>query len=417
MWVAVSLGALNVAMAVMLWSIRRRRNPHLTFDHQLNVEDLAGSIAGVAQSTVTEGNRIELVQNGEFFDWLFRDLQRAQETVHFETFLTLRGEMTHRMTDVLCERARAGVEVRMMLDGTGGRHFGHSDLRRLREAGVKVRKYHPIRISNLGLLNNRDHRKLVVIDGRIGYVGGHCLTDAWMGNAQDKQHYRDISARVEGPVVAQMQSAFVENWIEETAEVPAGPRYFPRLDSPGETKAHLVWASPTGMPSAVKLLYSTAIRAATKRILIQNPYFLPDPDQRDALLKASRRGVEVRVMIPATDASDAPLVQHASHHHYGTLLSGGIRLFDYQPTLIHQKVMVIDGKWAALGSANFDDRSLEVNDEVVLVMYDERLASELEETFENDLRNSIEIDLEGWTQRPVSHRMTDFLSFLFNEQM
>lgn len=417
LWLLLLLGLTIVILILLLWSVKRRRRPRLSLDSDDDLHGLIPSIVGLTQGTMVHGNHVELVENGEFFDWLFRDLESAQKSISFETFLTKRGQVTHRIADIMCRKAGEGVKVRMMLDGTGGRHFGHTDLKRMRDAGVDVRKYHPIRISNLGLLNNRDHRKIVVIDGRIGYVGGHCLVDTWLGNAEDKQHFRDVSARVQGPVVAQLQSAFAENWIEETGDVLGGDEYFPEPQRAGEMDAHAVWISPAGSPSAVKLLHYLVIRAAKKRITIQNPYFLPDPDARRALLDAVQRGVEVRIMIPADSASDAPAVQHASHHHYGTLLKGGVKLFDYQRTLLHQKVIVIDGCWAALGSTNFDDRSFEVNDEISFVIYNEDIARQLEAIFERDLAHAKRVDLESWRRRPSLHKLRDFAMYVFNEQM
>jgi cardiolipin synthase len=344
-------------------------------------------------------------------------MHAAKETINFETFLTKCGKLTGRMTDTLIKKQLEGVQCRMLLDGSGGRKYGKSDRKRLLNAGVRIAAYHRIQLRNLGVINNRDHRKLCVIDGRIGYIGGHCLCDEWLGNAEDKKHYRDITARLEGPIVAQLQSAFAENWIEETGEVIGGTNFFPELESRGDVKAHGVWISPAGSPSTVKLLHYLAVRAANKRITIQNPYFLPDPDMRQSLIDAVRRGVEVRIMIPSDKVTDEPHVQHASHHHYGTLLQGGVKLYDYQKTLLHQKVLVVDGTWAAVGSTNFDDRSFEINDEISLVLHDEKLARELEETFERDLKDARAVDLDQWKKRPVTHKMRDLLWFLFNEQM
>jgi cardiolipin synthase len=406
-----------LALVIVLWSVKRRRRPHLRLDSDAGLEELIPSIVGVTQGTIVEGNAIELLQNGGFWDRVIGEMESATHTINLETFLTKRGELTGRIAEVLTRKAREGVQVRMLLDGTGGRHFGRRDLKKLRGAGASVRKYHPVRISNLGVLNNRDHRKIIIIDGRVGYVGGHCITDNWLGDAEDKQHYRDISARVAGPVVAQLQSTFAENWIEETGEVPAGEHFFPELPHAGDVRAHVAWISPAGSPSSLKLLHYMAIHAARKRIVIQNPYFLPDPDARRALLAAARRGVDVRIMIPATEASDSPLVQHASHHHYGTLLEGGVRLYDYGKTLLHQKVIAIDGAWCAIGSTNFDDRSFEVNDEVSLVVYDERIARQLEEIFESDLRHAKAVDLDTWKRRSVLHKALDLGAFLFNEQL
>jgi cardiolipin synthase len=410
------LAAGYLPLLALLWSVKRRRRPRLELE-ETDIEDLMPSIAGLTQGTIAEGNRVDLLQNGALWDRLFGDLERAEKTISYETFLSKRGALTRRMTDVLVRKARDNVQVRLMLDGSGGKNYGHDDLVRLKDAGVKIAHYHPVRFSNIGRINNRDHRKICVVDGRVGYIGGHCLVDSWLGDAEDKEHFRDISARVEGPVVAQLQSAFAENWIEESGEVPGGTNFFPRLERAGDVSAHAVWVSPTGSPSAVKLLHYLLIRAATRSITIQNPYFLPDPDARRALLDAVKRGIEVRVMIPATEASDSPLVQHASHHHYGTLLKGGVQLFDYHRTLLHQKVLVIDGRWASIGSTNFDDRSFELNDEIALVIYDEHVARELEQTFERDLAHATPVPLREWAQRPWRHKLLDFTAFVFNEQL
>jgi cardiolipin synthase len=416
-WMFAVMGLAIVLLMIILWSVKRRRRPHLDLQAEADFDDLIPSIVGVTQGTMLDGNTVELLQNGAFWDRVFTDLENARETINYETFLSKEGELTRRLARMVCRKAKEGVEVRVLLDGSGGKEFGKQGMSDMCAAGVKVHKYHPIELRNLGILNNRDHRKIFVIDGRIGYVGGHCLVDTWLGDAEDKQHFRDISARVEGPIVAQLQSTFAENWIEETGEVPGGAKFFPRLEPAGDMRAHVVWTSPAGSPSTLKLLHYMAIHAAKKSITIQNPYFLPDPDARKALLAAAKRGVEVRIMIPATTASDSKIVQHASHHHYGTLLKGGVKLYDYQRTLLHQKVMSIDSCWAAVGSCNFDDRSFEVNDEVTLVVYDERIAGELEETFERDLAHAKEVTLEPWKKRPVWHKTVDLAAFLFNEQL
>jgi cardiolipin synthase A/B len=415
-WVLALMGMTIVVLMLVIWSVKRRNRPHLALE-PTGLDDLVPSIAGLTQGTCVGGNRIELIQDGAMWDRVLADIAAARETINYETFLTKEGELTRRMTAALAAKAREGVQVRVMLDGSGGKKFGKRELKTLKDAGAHVHKYHRLQLRNIGVLNNRDHRKIFVIDGRIGYVGGHCLTDNWLGEAQDKQHFRDISARVEGRVVAQLQSAFAENWIEETGEVPGGKNFFPEIEDAGEVDAHVVWLSPSGSPSTLKLLHYMLIRLATKRLTIQNPYFLPDPDARKALLEAVKRGVEVRIMIPADKASDAPLVQHASHHHFGTLLKGGVKLYDYNKTLLHQKIVVVDGMCASIGSTNFDDRSFEINDEVALVVYDKAIAGELEETFERDLKHATERHLEEWKNRPVLHKARDFASFLFNEQL
>ena len=415
-WVLALLAIIIVALMVILWSVKRRRRPHLKLD-SAGLHDLVPSIAGLTLGTCVHGNRVELVQNGALWDRLFDDIAAAEKSVHLETFLTKEGELTRRLARSLSAKAKDGVHVRVMLDASGGKNFGKDGLREMHDAGVHVAKYHPFRFSNLGLLNNRDHRKIAIVDGRIGYVGGHCFTDDWLGEAQDKKHFRDITARVEGPVVAQLQSAFAENWIEETGEVPGGSDFFPHQEKAGETAAHVVFLSPSGSPSTLKVLHYMLIKLASKRITVQNPYFLPDPDAREALLEAVKRGVEVRVMIPSEHATDAPITQHASHHHFGTLLKGGVKLYEYERTLLHQKVVTVDGMCSSIGSTNFDDRSFEINDEVSLIVYDEQIARELEETFEKDLAHAAERNFDDWKKRPAMHKLRDFFSFLVNEQL
>ena len=406
-----------VALALVVWSVKRRTRPHLKLGTIDDKADLMRSVAGVTQGMLVEGNDVQLLQDGAFFDALYTDLQKAEGTIHLEAFLSREGDITRKIAEILSDRARAGVAVKVMLDGSGGKHYGKEGIAQMKAAGVQVVMYHPITLKNLGKINNRTHRKLVVIDGRIAYLGGHCLVDTWLGHAEDKKHFRDITARLEGPLVAQAQSAFSDNWVEECGEVITGEDAFPKIEPKGETCGHIVFVSPTGSPSTLMLLHHLALKAAKKSITIQNPYFLPDPDARDMLVDAVKRGVKVRVMIPDTTASDSPFVQHASHHHYGTLLKGGVRLFDYKRTLLHQKVFTIDGQWSSIGSTNFDDRSFEINDEISLVTYDEKIAAELEAIFDADLEHAEERHFDAWKKRPVMHKLTDFTAFLFNEQL
>lgn len=403
-------------MGLMLWTKLRRRRPHLSSSFEAS-DSLHCTVAGLGQSSCVSGNKVELIQDGAFFDRLYTDLDAAAKSINLETFLAKEGKVTRRLTEILERKAREGVQVRLLLDGSGGKDYGKADIKRLEEAGCRVRKFHPMVLSNFGHFNNRTHRKIVVIDGRIGYVGGHCLVDTWLGKAEGKEHFRDITARVEGPVLTQLQAAFTDNWIEETGEVIGGDDFFPKLEKAGEVEAHIVYAAPAGGPSTLKVLHYVAIRSAKRSITIQNPYFLPDPEARKSLVEAVERGVEVRIMIPHESVTDSAIVQHASHHHYGTLLKGGVKIFDYKHTLLHQKVFTIDGEWSSIGSTNFDDRSFEINEEVSLVAFNADIARQLEEIFESDLQRAEERHLDEWKKRPVLHKLRDGLSFLFNEQL
>jgi len=406
-----------VLLVIVIWSVKRRGSAHFTVREGTGIEKLLPSIVGVTAGSLIEGNRIEILQNGGFFPVLLRDIEAARETIHFESYVWWKGTICEEIAAALATKAREGVEVRVLLDASGSSRMDKKLWKQMEAAGCKLAKFHPLRLSNIGRLNNRDHRKIVVIDGEVGFVGGHGFAEEWTGNAQDADHWRDTFLRVEGPLVGQIQGAFSENWIEETGEVPAGEKYFKRLHHAGPTAAHLSYVSPAGSASSVELLHYLAISAAEKEIIIQNPYFLPDPEAIEALRKAVERGVNVMIMMPSDDVNDSPVVQHASHHHFGTFLKAGIRVFEYRRTLLHQKVLIIDGIWSSVGSTNFDDRSFEVNDEISLGMMDSAIAAELRRAFEDDLKHAKEWKYKEWSERPVLHKLTDGMAYLVNEQL
>ena len=284
---------------------------------------------------------------------LIERIGAAQKTVHFETFLWKEGVLGQRMADALSERARAGLKVRVLLDATGSKKIGKAATKQMRDAGCRVVFFHEKNIYNIGVLNERDHRKLAVIDGREAFVGGHCVVDNWLGNAEDGVHFSDLSVHLHGPIVHSVQAAFSENWGGQTGELFVGDDVFPALEAAGNLTLHAAYAKPEGSAPAVKILHHTAICLAQKRIWIQNPYFIPEPEAIDAFGEAVKRGVDVRVMMPSTSGSDNPMVQHAGHRNFEKLLKCGVRLFEYPHTLLHQKVMTVDGVWSAIGSSNF----------------------------------------------------------------
>jgi cardiolipin synthase len=275
--------------------------------------------------------------------------------------------------------------------------------------------FHETSLRNIGVLNDRDHRKLVVIDGREAFVGGHCIVDTWLGNAEDKEHFADVSVRLRGPIVHSIQSAFSENWAGETGELFAGDDVFPALEPQGDVLIHAVFAKPESSAPAVKILHHTAICLARKRIWIQNPYFIPEPEAIDAFGQAVARGVDVRVLMPSTGGSDNPMVQHAGHRNFEKLLRCGVRLFEYPHTLLHQKVMTIDGVWSAIGSSNFDDRSFETNDEITLGIRDVETTRRLDAVFERYAPHSREIALDVWRKRGWGHKLVDNAFYALNE--
>lgn len=414
--VAVLAIAGTIAFFIFLiWSIKRHRDPRLQVDCDVSIGELVRSLAGLTFGTVVDGNRVEVLENRKFFDELIGEIRSARRSVHFETFLWKEGELGSRLADAMAERARAGIIVRLMLDATGSRKMGKPVEKQLLDAGCKLRKFHRFQLSNLGVLNERDHRKLAVIDGRVGFIGGHCIVDEWQSEPGTEGHVADVSVRLRGPIVHALQSAFSENWVGRTGELFMGDDYFPPLEPAGNIAIHAAFAKPEGSAPAVKILHHAAICCAKERIWIQNPYFLPEPEAIDALGEAVARGVDVRVLMPSTSGSDNPMVQHAGHRNFEKLLRCGVRLIEYPSALLHQKIMTIDGSWCTIGSANFDDRSFETNDEIMVAFVDVEVARRLDAIFERYAADANDIDLERWRRRSLAHKLVDQMYYLFNE--
>jgi cardiolipin synthase len=283
------------------------------------------------------------------------------------------------------------------------------------QAGCKLRKFHRPHLANIGVINERDHRKLAIVDGRVAFVGGHCIVDSWLAEEGAKERTMDVSVRLRGPIVHSMQSAFSENWVGQTGELFMGDRVFPPLERAGDIAIHAAFVKPESSAPAVKILHHAAICCARRRIWIQNPYFLPEPAAIDALGAAVKRGVDVRVLMPSTSGSDNPIVQHAGHRNFEKLLRCGVRLFEYPAALLHQKIMTIDGLWCAVGTANFDDRSFETNDEITVSFIDAATAQRFDGIFERYAADSREIELERWSRRSPVHKLVDHVYYLFNE--
>ena len=407
--------SLVILLALAIWSIRRHRDPDLHIECDSAIHELMPTLAGLTVGTAVSGNAVTVLENGAFFDVLINRIHAARESVHLETFLWKDGVLGRRVADALIARARAGVKVRVLLDAEGSKAVGDAVAQRMRDAGCRVVFFHERRVRNIGVLNDRDHRKLVIIDGREAFVGGHCIVDEWLGDAEDGRHNADISLHLRGPIVHSVQGAFSENWAGETGELFVGNDVFPALEPAGDILMHAVFAKPENSAPAVKILHHTAICLARQRIWIQNPYFIPEPDAIDAFGNAVARGVDARVLMPSTSGSDNPMVQHAGHRNFEKLLRCGVRLFEYPHTLLHQKVMTVDGVWSAIGSSNFDDRSFETNDEITLSIRDEALARKLDAIFEKYVARATEIKLERWRKRALAHKLTDHFCYTLNE--
>jgi cardiolipin synthase len=413
-WVFVLIVGVFVALLVLLWSAQRGRKVRLTIADVDSLAEALPSIAGATHGILLPGNEVEILQNGGLFPALLADIAAARESIHFESYVWWKGEICRQVAQALAAKAKEKVQVRVLLDASGSAKMDPELLALMRDAGCQVRKYRPFRLSNFARINSRDHRKIVVVDGLVGYTFGHGIADEWLGDAQDREHWRDTGVRIEGPVVHQLQSAFTENWVEETGEVIVGDRYFPKPRVAGKVFAHLAYIFNHGSVSAVDLLYRITFAAAHKELLIQNPYLATDPEVIELLAKAAERGADVKLMLPG-EVTDVGVVRHAGHHAYDKLLRRGVEIYEYTRTLNHQKVMIVDGLWSHVGSTNLDNRSLESNDEVSLGIADRAIAAELREAFFADLRHCRQIELESWRRRSLWHRVQDWGSYRLNE--
>ncbi len=396
----------------------RRRTPYLEIDLDALPaldEDLA-ALAGLTGGAVSHGNRCEVIQNGAFFDAIERDIARAKHTVHLETFVWTKGALEKRMVRLLSEKVKAGVHVRVLMDAVGGSSADSKQLEALQQAGVEFASYCGARFWNLRRFNHRTHRKLLIVDGEIGYTFGHGVADQWLGDGEDKEHWRDTALRLEGPAVFAMQAVFMQNWIEETHCVLSGEGCFPQLEPRGECDAHIVESASGEAVSSVALLYTLAIASARREVIIQNPYFAPDDGVCKLLGMMVKRGVAVHLMVPGKN-TDSPFVRRAGCRLYASLLESGVRLYEFEPTLLHQKIVIIDDIWSHVGSTNFDSRSLALNEEVGVGVRDATLARELKKAFKNDLQRSREITREQWRRRPWRSKAFDWLAYQLHDQL
>ena len=404
-------------LAYVIWVKSRRRPLRYLVDRTADAGSLAPAFAALTWGSLVEGNAVAIIQNSAFFDALLDDVAQATHSVHLETFLWRDGTVSERVSAALSAAARRGIEVRVLVDQRGAKQTSPEVWARMRASGVNFRVYHRLRFREFAWYNHRDHRKIAVIDGRIGYTFGHGIADMWGGSPQQPAGWRDTAARFEGPVVRELQAGFFENWTRTTGEALAAGRYFPPLERAGNTPIHVAFVSPRETHSAVQRLYYLAIASAREEITIQNPYFLPDRQALALFEAAVKRGVRVRIMLPTAATSDFAIVQHASHHYYGPLLRLGIEVLEYEKSGLHQKVMVIDRTWCTIGSTNFDPRSFRINDEVTVAIYDAAIAANLLRCFELDAQSSHRWTLEEWHSRERMHRLKDRVSALMKRQL
>ncbi len=366
-----------------------------------------------AQAPIIGGNRLTLLLNGEqIYPAILEAIRGARRSITYAQYSYEDGKIARDVAEALAERCRAGVTAHVLLDGVGTLTMPREYVEVMEKGGCQVASFRPLGPFSLWRVNNRNHRRILVVDGRIGFTGGSGVSSKWMGNGRVADHWRDTDIKVEGPVVEYLQGAFAENWVEATGAVLGGVDYFPRpIEPKGRTHAQVIRSGPGGGSYAMYTTFLLALSSARRSIKITNPYVLLDETMTDTLIEAARRGVRVSFLVPG--AIDHPLVRHAGRRQFGRLLKAGIEIHEYSAALLHAKTMVIDGLWATVGSTNLDHRSFKLNDELNVVAYDVNFANQLERVFENDLRYAKRIDLDSWQNRSVRGRMFELLAMPF----
>ena len=363
------------------------------------------------------GNQATTLLNGEqIFPAMLAAIRGAQRTINFETYIYWSGNVGKQFADWLAERARAGVKVHILVDWVGSQKMDDVLLKEMRDAGVEIHKYHPLHWYSLDRINNRTHRKLLVVDGRVGFTGGVGIADEWDGHAQDVNHWRDTHYRIEGPAVAQMQAAFADNWMKVSGAVLHGEPYFPAIVPAGDLRAQVFRSSADGGAESMHLMYLLSVASARKSIDLSMAYFVPDELALETLEDALHRGVRVRIILPGP-VTDAAVVRQASKAKWGRILALGGEIYEFQPTMFHCKVLVVDKLWVSVGSTNFDERSFRLNDEANLNVLDRAFAARQVADFENDLKRARRITYDEWISRPWTEKAWERFTALFGPQL
>ena len=405
--ITIALTVLAVVLAMNFATPEKKLERKIEHRYAVDDPQFELELGVMLGPSILTGNTVQDLENGdEIFPAMLQAIREARRNINFETYIYWSGEAGKQFADALSERARNGIKVNLLVDWVGAIKMDDALLDQMEQAGVVLHKYRPLKWYNLGRLNNRTHRKLLVVDGRVAFTGGVGIADEWSGHAQDPDHWRDLHFRVEGPVVSQFQAAFNDNWIKTTGEVLNGPEYFPVLQPAGGMAAHLFIASPAGGSESMHLMYLMAIAAAEHSIDLQAAYFVPDELIIKALVAARHRGVRIRVIVPGKHI-DSDTVRLASKAHWGELLMAGVEVYEYQPTMMHNKMLIVDGLLVSVGSTNFDVRSFRLNDEASLNVYDRDFAARMTEVFEGDLEPTVRYTYDLWLKRPWKEKFAE----------
>lgn len=417
-WTLMGIGVIALISVIGALFLPDWKQP----DYELGADVAPGTEAFVEaagtflNNPVYRGGTAELLQNGDgFYPPMLEAIRAARDTVNFSVYIFEPDEIGRQFMDAFIERARAGVEVRLLVDWFGSLALRARHRRKLREGGVKVERFRTLNLRNLVRIYRRTHRRAIVVDGRVAFTGGAAVSKKWAGNVRTPHEWRDSMTRITGPLVGGIQSAFAENWVYCTGEVLSGKRFFPPLDpAPGPCSVSVV-SSPSDAQQPIRLLFWLSFVRARRRLWICNSYFIPDERLRKAVVSRARQGVDVRILVPGNH-TDAVPVQLAGRSLYGELLEAGCRIYEYQPSMMHAKTIVVDDAWSVVGSANMDERSMELNEENIVGIADESLARAVATGLEEDFARSKEVSLEEWRRRPLVHRVLEKAATILIEQ-
>lgn len=393
--------------------------PQYGLDHNLTVGDpeFINTMAGAAGVPFVDGNSVVLLNNGDrFYPSMLAAIEGAARSITIEAYIYWAGEIGLKFAQALAAASQRGVRVKILLDAFGSANVGTEILKILETGGCHLAWYNPIRWTHLRRINNRTHRKSLIIDGRIGFTGGAGIADHWTGDAQDDKHWRDLQIRVEGPAVRPLQTGFAQNWLECTGELVTGPYFYPAPVAVGSLALQTIMSSPETGASTVRVMYCMAISAARTSIDIANPYFVPDHVSIDLFRDAVKRGVRIRVMVAGT-SNDNLTARFNSVRLYGALLEAGVELYEYNQTMMHHKIMIVDGLWSTVGTSNFDNRSFSHNEENNVSAVDQSLALSMLESFERDLAICERVTLDGWRRRGLPHKAVEALASFVQDQV
>ncbi|HEX6896894.1 MAG TPA: phospholipase D-like domain-containing protein [Bryobacteraceae bacterium] len=379
--------------------------------------EFRNTIAGMTGMPLVEGNQVTLYNNGdEFYPAMLEDVESARASVTLEQFIFIDSLVGRRFAEALADRARDGVAVKVLVDAVGSSTLGEPVLRILEAGGCQLAWFRPIHWYTLNRANLRTHRKSLIVDGRLAYTGGAGLADHWLGTASGPTEWRDMEIRVAGPAVAVQQSGFAQNWLLATGEILSGAEFFPAPERAGSVEVQTILSSPSSGANAVATMHTIAIQSARKYLHIANPYFIPGARLIDMLARACHRGVSVQLMV-AGRHNDTWWARQNSLRLYGKLLEAGVEIYEFQPTMLHQKAMVVDGVWATIGTANFDNRSFALSEETNICFHEPALVAQLDATFQADLQRSERIDLDAWRKRGVWQRVKEMGAATIEDQV